>query len=174
MVAAAYHAQNAPLTSRTSRSNFHLPYPFAHHVTRYKRFVPTSRIRLRVHLSIQTAFVTLSKISRFAEIFHTFFMAPVDSAPPARRTCVGRAGRHKVFLRRQPARYCGQHCDPRHCRFSKTHTSNSQEATNMDYLLLIYEDEKRFATQKEDDFKTEMADYMNFGKEHAGIIKGGN
>jgi hypothetical protein len=44
----------------------------------------------------------------------------------------------------------------------------------MDYLLLIYEDEKRFATQKEDDFKAEMADYMNFGKEFAGIIKGSN
>jgi hypothetical protein len=44
----------------------------------------------------------------------------------------------------------------------------------MDYLLLIYEDEKRFATQKEDDFKTELTEYMNFGKEHAGIIKGGN
>lgn len=44
----------------------------------------------------------------------------------------------------------------------------------MDYLLLIYEDEKRFATQGEADFKTEMADYMNFGKEHASIIKGGN
>jgi hypothetical protein len=44
----------------------------------------------------------------------------------------------------------------------------------MDYLLLIYEDEKRFATQKEADFKTEMDDYINFGKEHEKMIKGGN
>ena len=44
----------------------------------------------------------------------------------------------------------------------------------MDYLLLIYEDEKRFATQGEADFKNEMADYMNFGKEHEKVIKGSN
>jgi hypothetical protein len=44
----------------------------------------------------------------------------------------------------------------------------------MDYLLLIYEDQSRFATQKQAEFQTEMADYMEFGKTHEKIIKGGN
>ena len=44
----------------------------------------------------------------------------------------------------------------------------------MQYLLLIYENEKRFAGLNENDFKTEMGDYRAFGQEFAGSIKGGN
>ncbi|MGA8037521.1 MAG: YciI family protein [Candidatus Acidiferrales bacterium] len=44
----------------------------------------------------------------------------------------------------------------------------------MEYLLLIYENEKRFAGQSEADFGAEMTEYTDFGKNHAGIIKGGN
>ncbi len=41
----------------------------------------------------------------------------------------------------------------------------------MQYLLLIYEPEKRFANGFPE---TEMAEYEAFGKKHAGTIKGGN
>ena len=41
----------------------------------------------------------------------------------------------------------------------------------MQYLLLIYEDEKRFSQGYDD---TEMGEYQAFGKEFANAIKGGN
>jgi len=41
----------------------------------------------------------------------------------------------------------------------------------MQYLLLIYENEKRFSKGYPD---SEMGEYMAFGKDHAGAIKGGN
>jgi hypothetical protein len=41
----------------------------------------------------------------------------------------------------------------------------------MEYLLLIYEDEKRFAKGYDE---SEFAEYMAFSKEHAKAIKGGN
>lgn len=41
----------------------------------------------------------------------------------------------------------------------------------MQYLLLIYEDEKRFASGYP---KDELNEYRAFGKGHAGAIKGGN
>ncbi len=41
----------------------------------------------------------------------------------------------------------------------------------MQYLLLIYEDEKRFETGLHD---AEFAEYRSFGQEHASAIKGGN
>ena len=41
----------------------------------------------------------------------------------------------------------------------------------MQYLLLIYEDEKRFANGYPQD---ELAEYRAFGREHAGKIKGGH
>ena len=44
----------------------------------------------------------------------------------------------------------------------------------MDYLLLIYEDQSRFTTLKEDDFSGEMGEYLEFGKTHEKILKGGN
>ena len=41
----------------------------------------------------------------------------------------------------------------------------------MQYLLLIYESEKRFSKGYPEG---EMGEYMAFGKDHAGAIKGGN
>jgi len=41
----------------------------------------------------------------------------------------------------------------------------------MQYLLLIYDNEKRWSQGYADD---EMAEYMAFGKEFATVIKGGN
>lgn len=41
----------------------------------------------------------------------------------------------------------------------------------MQFLLLIYENEKRFATGYQQD---ELVEYRAFGKKHAGAIKGGN
>jgi len=41
----------------------------------------------------------------------------------------------------------------------------------MEYLLLIYEDEKRFSKGYAE---AEMGEYQAFGKEHAKAIKGGN
>jgi hypothetical protein len=41
----------------------------------------------------------------------------------------------------------------------------------MEYLLLIYEDEKRFAKGNNE---SELGEYMAFGKENAEAIKGGN
>jgi hypothetical protein len=41
----------------------------------------------------------------------------------------------------------------------------------MEYLLLLYEDEKRFSQGYD---KTEMGEYQAFGKEFAHAIKGGN
>src|ERR1700723_2186192 len=41
----------------------------------------------------------------------------------------------------------------------------------MQFLLLIYEDEKRFATGFD---PSEMAEYQSFGKQHSQAIKGGN
>jgi hypothetical protein len=41
----------------------------------------------------------------------------------------------------------------------------------MQFLLLIYEDEKRFATGFD---PGEMAEYQSFGKQHSQSIKGGN
>jgi hypothetical protein len=44
----------------------------------------------------------------------------------------------------------------------------------MEYLLLIYENEKRFATASEADMGKEMGEYRKFNETCAGIIKGGN
>jgi len=44
----------------------------------------------------------------------------------------------------------------------------------MQYLLLIYEEEKRFANQSKPDFEKELAEYRAFGKEYAQAINGGN
>jgi hypothetical protein len=41
----------------------------------------------------------------------------------------------------------------------------------MQYLLLIYEDEKRFENGFEE---SEFAEYGAFGRKHAGAIEGGN
>jgi hypothetical protein len=41
----------------------------------------------------------------------------------------------------------------------------------MQFLLLIYEDERRFATGFD---PGEMAEYQSFGKQHSHAIKGGN
>jgi hypothetical protein len=42
------------------------------------------------------------------------------------------------------------------------------------YLLLIYEDEKRWANPSQAELDSEMAGYQAFGKEFNGSIKGGN
>ena len=44
----------------------------------------------------------------------------------------------------------------------------------MQYLLLIYEDEKRWADLHSAPSKTEIAAYRAFGQEFAGAIRGGN
>ena len=44
----------------------------------------------------------------------------------------------------------------------------------MQYLLLIYEDEQRFAGLDSSAFKAELGEYHSFGREFEGIIKGGN
>ncbi|HKD10901.1 MAG TPA: YciI family protein [Thermoanaerobaculia bacterium] len=44
----------------------------------------------------------------------------------------------------------------------------------MQYLLLIYEEEKRFANLSKPDFEKELAEYRAFGKEYARAIKGGD
>jgi hypothetical protein len=44
----------------------------------------------------------------------------------------------------------------------------------MQYLLLIYDDEKRWATMTEADMQKGMAAYQAFGEEFAGKIKAGD
>ena len=44
----------------------------------------------------------------------------------------------------------------------------------MQYLLLIYEDEKRWATMSEAATSAEVGEYHTFGKQFANAIKGGN
>jgi hypothetical protein len=44
----------------------------------------------------------------------------------------------------------------------------------MDYLLMIYEDESRYATQEQGEFRSELGEYTEFGKTHEKLIKGGN
>ncbi len=44
----------------------------------------------------------------------------------------------------------------------------------MQYLLLIYEDEKRFANLDQAAFGMELGEYRAFGKQFAQNIKGGN
>jgi hypothetical protein len=44
----------------------------------------------------------------------------------------------------------------------------------MEYLLLIYEDEKRWAGMDKATIEKEVGQYHAFGKEHAAVIKGGN
>ena len=44
----------------------------------------------------------------------------------------------------------------------------------MQFLLLIYEDEKRFTNLGKPEFGSELAEYQAFGKEFAGAIQGGN
>ena len=44
----------------------------------------------------------------------------------------------------------------------------------MQYLLLIYEGEKRFANLNKADLTAEMGEYRAFGKEFASAIQGGN
>jgi hypothetical protein len=51
------------------------------------------------------------------------------------------------------------------------HVVPVREEENMQYLLLIYEDEKRFNKGYPE---AEMSEYQAFGKEFAGAIKGGN
>src|SRR6201996_4333637 len=56
------------------------------------------------------------------------------------------------------------------CRFDARRTSFPQE-TDMQYLLLIYEDESRFAQGYDE---AEFAEYGAFGQKHGAAIKGGN
>jgi len=44
----------------------------------------------------------------------------------------------------------------------------------MEYLLLIYEDEKRWAGMDKAAINKEVGEYQAFGKSHAAAIKGGN
>ena len=44
----------------------------------------------------------------------------------------------------------------------------------MEYLLLIYEGERRFADLEESAMKTELAEYRAFGKDYAAAIRGGH
>jgi hypothetical protein len=44
----------------------------------------------------------------------------------------------------------------------------------MQYLLLIYEGEKRFASLSKADLMAEIGEYDSFGKEFASAIQGGN
>ena len=44
----------------------------------------------------------------------------------------------------------------------------------MQYLLLIYEDERRWANMKPAQMNAEVGEYRAFGQEFAGAIKGGN
>ncbi len=44
----------------------------------------------------------------------------------------------------------------------------------MEYLLLIYENEKRWANMDKAAVDNEVGEYRAFGKAHAGAIKGGN
>jgi hypothetical protein len=44
----------------------------------------------------------------------------------------------------------------------------------MQFLLLIYEAEKRFSSLGQADFARELQEYTAFGKEFAGSIQGGN
>ena len=44
----------------------------------------------------------------------------------------------------------------------------------MQYLLLIYEQEKQFAALSKSDFNAMLAEYRAFGKEFASAIQGGN
>ena len=44
----------------------------------------------------------------------------------------------------------------------------------MQYLLLIYEGEKRFANLSKPDLTAELGQYRAFGKEFAGAIQGGS
>jgi len=44
----------------------------------------------------------------------------------------------------------------------------------MQYLLLIYEGEKRFANLNKPDLMAEIGEYRAFGKEFASAIQGGN
>src|SRR5512138_847804 len=45
---------------------------------------------------------------------------------------------------------------------------------NMQYLLAIYEDEKRFINLEKDAFKAELGEYRALGNEFKSLIKGGN
>jgi hypothetical protein len=44
----------------------------------------------------------------------------------------------------------------------------------MQYLLLIYEDEMRWANPSAPELMAEMGGYQKFGQENAGAIRGGN
>jgi len=44
----------------------------------------------------------------------------------------------------------------------------------MQYLLLIYEDETRWANPSPADFTAELGEYRAFGEAYAGAIQGGN
>ena len=44
----------------------------------------------------------------------------------------------------------------------------------MQYLLAIYEDEKRWADLNDPNVKAVLAEYRTFGSEHRSAIKGGN
>jgi hypothetical protein len=44
----------------------------------------------------------------------------------------------------------------------------------MQYLLLIYDDEKRFASQSKSEFNAELGAYQAFGQQHAKSIQGSN
>jgi hypothetical protein len=58
-----------------------------------------------------------------------------------------------------------------HCRIGGSHPSWVQEEIPMQYLLMIYEDEKRFEQGYDG---AEFAEYGAFGQKHASVIKGGN
>jgi hypothetical protein len=58
-----------------------------------------------------------------------------------------------------------------YCRFRRTRTSYQQEEKKMQYLVLIYEAESRFANGYPE---AEFAEYGAFGKKYAAAIKGGH
>ncbi len=43
-----------------------------------------------------------------------------------------------------------------------------------EYLILIYEDEKKYESADEATFNKVMAAHMAFGEKHGGVIRGGN
>jgi hypothetical protein len=57
------------------------------------------------------------------------------------------------------------------CRNQLFHPLYPQEEEEMKYLLLIYEDEKRFAAGYS---ANELAEYKGFGQKHSTAIKGGH
>src|SRR5262249_13313357 len=102
-------------------------------------------------------------------------------APPRPTSCCGRAGGgdalgpcgFSLSLRAGPpfaSVLRGRRVDPRGVCSSYL----QKRRDTMEYLLLIYDEEKRFANLKKPDFDTELSQYRAFGTEFAKNIRGGN